>query len=379
MPSHKAAKPSGPFARLNPARARLVAAVAVVVIVAAVLAIVLTGSKSPGKHASTTSGSVPSSSTSSTAPAVAADRCPLTDTPAPGGVVPKRPALAVKIGNEPNGARPQSGLSEADVVYDTPAEGGIMRYVAVYQCENAPTIGPVRSLRWVDWHIMAEFRTPLLAFAGGIIPDVSTAESLRWLKSIDLLTNYANAAYRTTNRVPPDNLYTSTKSLWGLFPNLKTPPSPIFQYSSAIPASAKPASSISINFSAGTDVVWKWQPSSGTWLHTYSGTPDVDAATNQPVTTSNVIVQIVHYRFGPYPESPGGSGDVESVTTGSGKGYVFRNGKVIPVTWHRADLSDSTTFTTANGTEVGLTPGKTWVEMLLDTTAAIPGAFSWHS
>jgi hypothetical protein len=350
------------------------------VIVAAVLAVVLTGSKSPGKHASTTSGSVPSSSsTAPVTPAVAADRCPLTDTPAPGGVVPRRPALGVKIGNEPEGARPQSGLSEADVVYDTPAEGGIMRYIAVYQCENAPTIGPVRSLRWVDWHIMAEFRMPLLAFAGGIIPDVSTAESLKWLKSIDLLTNYANAAYRTTNRVPPDNLYTSTKALWGLFPDLKTPPAPIFQYSSTIPSGAKPASSISINFSAGTDVVWKWQPSSGTWLHTYSGVADVDAATGQPVTASNVVVQIVRYRYGPYAESPGGTGDVESVTTGSGKGYVFRNGKVIPVTWHRANLSDPTTFTTASGAEVGLTPGKTWVELLLDTTAAIPGAFSWHA
>ena len=97
--------------------------------------------------------------TTTTSPAVAAvagPRCPLTDAPAPGvKTIPDRPALLVKIGNEPDGARPQSGLNEADIVFDTPAEGFIMRYVAVYQCKNAPIIGPTRSVRWVDWNMVA--------------------------------------------------------------------------------------------------------------------------------------------------------------------------------------------------------------------------------
>jgi hypothetical protein len=380
VPSHSPRKQTVSEATIRARRIRVLAGAAVVVVVAAVLAVVLSGSSSKKPTASTTRpGRTTGSSTTPTSavPTLASDRCPLTDTPAPGGVVPKRPPLAVKIGNQPVGARPQSGLSEADVVYDTPAEGGIMRYVAVYQCENAPVIGPVRSLRWVDWHILAEFRTSLLAFAGGINPDVNVVESLRYVKAIDLLTNYSQAGYRTTNRVPPDNLYTSSSTLWKLFPSLKTPPQPIFQYSSALPAGSKPASSITLNFSAGTDVLWKWQPSTGTWLHTYSGVPDVDAATNQPITATNVVVQIVHYSYGPYPESPGATGDVESKTTGTGPGYVFRNGRAIAVTWHRKDLSAPTTFTSATGQPVGLAPGKTWVELLLDTTAKVPGAFSY--
>ncbi len=377
MPSHSPRKQTVSDATIRARRIRVAAAAAVVVVVAAVLAVTLGGSSGKKPASSTGKGTSSNAAPTTTVPSLASDRCPLTDTPAPGGVVPKRPPLAVKIGNEPQGARPQSGLSEADVVYDTPAEGGIMRYVAVFQCENAPVIGPVRSIRWVDWHILAEFRTSLLAFAGGINPDVNTAESLRYIKAIDLLTNYSQAAYRTTNRVPPDNLYTSSSALWKLFPSQTTAPQPIFRYSSSLPAGSKPASSITLNFSAGTDVLWKWQASSGTWLHTYAGAPDVDAATNQPVTAANVVVQIVHYSYGPYPESPGSTGDVESKTTGTGAGYVFRGGRAIAVTWHRKDLSAPTTFTTSSGQPVGLAPGKTWVELLLDTTAKVPGAFSF--
>jgi hypothetical protein len=292
---------------------------------------------------------------------------------APGGKVPARPALAVKIGNEPEGARPQSGLNEADIVYDTPAEGGIMRYVAVYQCHSASSIGPTRSVRWVDWHILQAFGHPILAFAGGIDPDVNTVDILGWLQPADLLAGAQGAGVRISSRVPPDNLYTSTAGLWALAKTATAPP-PVFSYTASLPALAKPASALTIDFSPGTDVVWKWDAQHDVWLHTYGGVADVDALTNQPVVTTNIVVEIVHYSFGPYAESPGGSGDVESQTVGSGSGYVLRGGKVIKITWHRPSLSAPTTFTDANGERVGLAPGRTWVELVLDTTADTPGA-----
>lgn len=301
-------------------------------------------------------------------------RCPLTDLPAPGGTVPDRPAVAIKIGNEPIGARPQSGLNEADIVYDTPAEGFIMRYVAVYQCNGASSVGPVRSVRWVDWHILQAFGQPILAFAGGIDPDVNDVEHLGWLKPANLLVGAQSAGTRISSRVPPDNLYTSTAKLWALYPSDRTPPPPVFSFGGALPANAKPASTLSIDFSAGTDVVWKWQPSTNTWLHTYSGTTDDDTLTGKAVTTANIVVEIVHYHFGPYEESPGSTGDVESQTVGSGRGYVLRDGKSISVTWHRKSLISPTTFTDAAGKEVTLTPGRIWVELVPDTTAASSGA-----
>src|ERR1700728_1277960 len=138
-------------------------------------------SSTPKKKASappvTTTTPTLAPTTTTTIPELSVPRgyCPLTDVKAPGGV-PDRPALAVKVGNEPYGARPQSGLNEADIVFDTPAEGFIMRYIAIYQYHNAPSIGPTRSVRWVDWHLIRQFIHPILAFAGGINPNVDQVE-----------------------------------------------------------------------------------------------------------------------------------------------------------------------------------------------------------
>lgn len=354
---------------------RVSALVAIIVVVAAVLGIVLSrGATKPAPVGTTTTSHV-----TGYLPSFAKNICPLTDTPAPGGVAPSRPALAVKIGNEPQGARPQSGLNAADIVYDTPAEGGVMRYVAVYQCNDATAIGPTRSVRFVDWHIIRQFVHPILAYANGIIPDVNVVNASKWISSADLLTNAATATYRTTDRQPPDNLYTSTATLYALFPHATTPPPPVFHYSTTTPPGAKPISRAEINFSYDTNAVWTWNGTD--WSHGYAtGTtvaPDIDNLSKTQVTTDNVVIEIVKYHFGRWPESPGATGDVESQTLGSGPGYLLRNGTMIPITWHRHSLINPDTFTDASGRPVALAPGRTWVELLLNTTAKIPGALTF--
>ena len=315
----------------------------------------------------TTTTTVPPTTTSTTAP-VPPIRCPLTGLPAPRGKVPARPALAVKVGNEPDGARPQSGLNEADIVFDTPAEGFIMRYIAVFQCENAASIGPTRSVRWVDWHLVRQFIHPILAFAGGINPNVDQVAAFNWLRSANLLEGAAAAGHRTTNRVPPDNLYTSTAALYGLFPKSNRAPKPVFTYSAALASGSAPVTTVGINFSYGTDVVWKWDAPIQGWLHTYSGVPDVDTLTGKPVTATNVVMIVVDYHFGPHAESTGGSGDFESQTVGSGTGWILRNGRQIKITWTRPYLISPFTF--RHGKEkVALAPGRTWVELVPKGTA----------
>jgi hypothetical protein len=354
--------------RLIPAtkRQRITAGVAVVVVAAAVgIGVGLSGGSTPpkkGGHPAIVPAKTASSNTI----------CPLTDLPAPGGTVPQRPALLVKVGNEPEGARPQSGLNEADIVFDTPAEGFVMRYVAVYQCNNAASIGPIRSVRWVDYHMIARlFVQPILAFAGGIDPNVNSVESTPWIFAADLLTDQAAAAgTRITSRVAPDNLYTSTAALYNLYKGHKQPPPQIFDYSLAPPKGASPLASLGIDFSYETDVLWKWQPQAGTYLHTWSGVPDVDQDSNTDVTTTNIVVMIAHYVLGPYSESTGGTGDIESTLKGTGSGYVIRNGVEIPVTWHRQTFIGKITFTDAAGHEVDLAPGKTWVEIVPSTIAS---------
>jgi len=302
---------------------------------------------------------------------LAAARCPLTDLPAPGGMVPAREPLAVNIGNEPN-TRPESGLEDADILYDTPTEGGVMRWLAIFQCTNAASIGPVRSVRWLDVRILEQFGHVAYAFAGGIGPDTDAVSDTTFIDDANAFTN--PAAYTTDpNRSPPDATYTSSSAIWALFPHTSAP-SPIFSYSIAPPSTATPLQRLAIDFSPGTDSVWTWSPSAAAWVHSYGTVPDVDAANTQPITATNVIVEVVHFSIGPYVESIGSTGDIEAVTTGSGPGLVLRNGTATTVTWHRAALTDATTFTDASGATVSLAPGRTAVELVLDTTEARKGA-----
>ena len=349
--------------RRIPKRRALLAAGGVVIIAAGTVAAVLSTGGTPKKPAATHRPTTHRHKT------VAVDRyrCPLDDAPSL-TPVPNRPALAIKIGNEPDGARPQSGLNEADVIFDTPAEGFIMRYIAVFQCNTAPTIGPVRSVRWVDWHLVSMLGHPILTFAGGINPNVNTVMALPWLTAANVLEGAQDAAHRISSRVPPDNLYTSTTALYGMFKTLTGPPKPIFSFSSAALPDSVATSGLRIDFSGGTDVVWEWDAKARDWVHTYSGQRDIDASTNKPVTTTNIVAISATYSFGPYAESLNGSGDFESVTTGSGTGYVLRGGRSVKVTWSRPSTTDPWTFTDQAGHVITLAPGRVWVEIVPDTT-----------
>jgi len=156
--------------------------------------------------------------------------------------------------------------------------------------------------------------------------------------------------------------------LYGLFPTLTGPPRPIFTYSSTPPAGGEKIRAFRIYFSQGTEVLWEWKSAENLWVHTYARNVDHDASTGAPVTTTNIAVISVKYSFGPYAESPGGSGDVESQTTGSGPGYVLRNGEAIKVTWSRQSVTDPMIFKDSSGHVISMAPGRTWVEIVPDST-----------
>ena len=163
--------------------------------------------------------------TTSTAPPPA---CPLTGLPAPNGSVPQRPAMAVKIDNYPAG-RPQSGLDKADIVFEEPVEGGITRYAAVFQCQDAALIGPARSARNIDIGILGQLGNPLLAHVGGINPVLANIDASP-IVNVDLGASNSLMIH-PAGKVPPDADYTSTAIVYGTHPTMTTPPQPLFTYS----------------------------------------------------------------------------------------------------------------------------------------------------
>ena len=288
--------------------------------------------------------------------------CPLTGQPAPHGQVPDRPALAIKVENLPE-ARPQAGLDRADVVYEEPVEGGITRFIVVYQCHDAGRVGPVRSGRTTDPKVLVQFGRPVMGYAGGQAPVVRAIDRAG---VIDVNYNIAISAYtRDDSRPSPHNLYTSTRALWKAAKAKEGPPEPVFAYDPELAAPSRKARTVYLPFSSYSDVFWKWSRTQAAWLRSHGTVPHVLEDGSQ-VQAANVVVMQVQVRSGPIVDAAGNhSPEVE--LTGSGKAYVFRDGRMIVGRWERPSLKDVTTFVTKAGAEIALAPGVTWVELLPDT------------
>lgn len=285
--------------------------------------------------------------------------CPLTGEPTPKGVVPDRPALAIKVENYPD-ARPQAGLQSADVIFEEPVEGGITRFIVVYHCDDASRVGPVRSARTADPDVLAQLGVPILAYSGGAPNVVRVIEDANLL---DLNETSGGAAFtRDPSRPAPHNLYVGTKALYRIASSTEPAPEPLFTYAEEPAGKSRRVSSVHLPFSATYgDVWWAWDRRADAWVRSHGDVPHM-AEEGEQVSADNVVVQVVDVVVGP---RGGITPHVDLV--GSGKAYVFRDGRMIIGRWERESLRDITRFVAKDGSEIALRPGRTWVELLPST------------
>jgi Protein of unknown function (DUF3048) N-terminal domain/Protein of unknown function (DUF3048) C-terminal domain len=321
---------------------------------------------SPGHKDAAPKPKAKATTTSSTAPPPA---CPLTGQPAPGGSIPQRPALAVKIDNYP-AARPQSGMDKADIIFEEPVEGGITRYAAVFQCQNSSLIGPIRSARNIDIGILGQLGTPLLAHVGGINPVIANIDASP-LVNVDIGSS-ASLEIHPSGRVAPYDTYSTTAIMYGTHPTMTTPPAPLFSYSSALPAGGSAVSTVTIDFSGTSDVTWKWNASTSTFQRFYNGTTPDTLADGTQNAAANVIVQYVAISYGPWAENSEGGLEVQAdlYPNATGSAVVYRNGEAFPATWNRGALGSPTQFVNSAGQVIPMEPGQTWVELVPNTITA---------
>jgi len=285
---------------------------------------------------------------------------PLTGLVDPSGASASRPALAVKIDNAPD-ARPQSGLESADIVYEEVVEGGVTRFIAIFQ-STAPggngLAGPVRSVRPMDPDILAAYHG-LVAYSGGIPAFVAL---LRKAPVQDVDVDIATDAYSwDKSRAAPHNEYVSPEKLW---PKAKSayrqPPRAMFDFRPAGEAFGDAdAQHVVIPYSPLQTSVYDWDAASGTWKRTSNGTPHVTASGVQ-VAPQNLVVQFVPEHTLSYVD-PSGTKVVEATVTGSGDAWFFSAGRMTKGHWSKDSASSPTTFTDSAGNPLKLTPGRTWV------------------
>lgn len=274
----------------------------------------------------------------------------------------RRP-IAAMIDNFPS-ANPQFGMSKASVVFEALAEGGLTRFMPVFETSDLGQIGPIRSTRqyFIDW---ARPYGALLVHAGGSPQAMSTFEQDPGIMHLNLL--YVDwPSWRGEEREAPHNLYTSGPLLDQFIESQEAPrdqPYEGFDHKPELNEGARPLSQtifmvFSPIFSEG--VRWEYDRSSNTYLRYQWDEPHMDALTNQQLAAKNVAVIMVPEA--PVPEDEAGRLDV--VTTGSGEMVLFQDGRASKGTWEKAAPDAPLRLIRADGGSVELNPGLTWIAVL---------------
>ena len=267
--------------------------------------------------------------------------------------VETRPILVVKIDNV-SGARPQTGLAAADIVIEEKVESGLSRLAALFQSTGADPLGPVRSARTSDIHLLANLGAPLFAYSGA---NLGVGGALAASPLVDVgATRHSRLYYRESSRRAPHNLYTSTSRLWGAEGGGSAPQA-IFEFRSdgeGLPSTARPVSGVNITYGS-TRGSFTWDPGIGGWRRDTDGRPHTVAGGGQ-IAPQNVVVRFVEYQ-----PSPADARSPEAVVTGSGPLWVLTDGHVIEGRWEQATPTSPTRWLDASGEAIRLTPGRTWI------------------
>lgn len=287
-----------------------------------------------------------------------------------GGAGLARPALSVKVDNVQD-ARPQSGLNDADVVYEELVEGGLTRLFAVFQSHDTAVVGPIRSARPVDADLLAALNGGLFAYSGAAPGEIAPVEDH---SGATLLSHDAGvgAFYRDTSRRAPHNVYASTPDLYAAGVEAgdgSSPPPALFRYGA--PAAGTPVAEAALTMGERSANVWRWNAATGQFDREQDGTPDVLDDGSQ-VSATNVLVMSVQIQ-GTGIFDVVGDEDPLVVVIGEGPCWLLTGGQVVAGHWSRPAVGAPTTFTDASGRPLLLAPGRTWVEL---QQAAYQPAFS---
>lgn len=310
----------------------------------------------------------------------------------------KRRPLGIMIENHVE-SRPQSGLSAADVVYEAVAEGGITRFLAVFYCQDAPIVGPVRSARVYFMTMLREYGAyPLYAHVGGANCDPETGSgcangakadalglvrTLKWDLYNDLNQFGVPFPYfwRDYERLPgvatEHTVYSSTAKLWDYAKNKRDLTNvdedgvawddEFTQWKFVDEAKAGDrgnVSKISLSFWNAFEndfsVVWTYDKSKNSYLRTNGGKAHKDKNTNKQLDVKNVIIVFAD-------ESPANDGyeggHLLYDLVGEGDALVFQNGKAIKATWEKEDPESRMKWYDEDGKEISIVRGKVFVEI----------------
>lgn len=270
-----------------------------------------------------------------------------------------KPVVSIQIENSPD-ARPQSGLNEASVVFEAIAEGGITRFNASFLDSQPEYIGPIRSVRPYYAQLAAPF-DPIFVHAGGSADGLAMVRNLG-LKDLDHGAN-GGAFQRVSDRYAPHNLYSSMSALRkaGDGRGFTTSDTKSFTRKTEKPGQTVTARAIDMRISSPLyNTHYDYDTTTNSYLRSLAGVPHKDQKSGVQITPKTVIALAT-------PFSQNGIYSVYGII-GSGSCFIFQDGQVLAATWTKADSKQQIKFTDANGLEVPINPGQTWITLVKSAT-----------
>ena len=282
----------------------------------------------------------------------------------------KRP-VALMVNNIID-SMPQSGVGQADIIYEFLEEGGITRLMPIYSnLEGLEKMGSCRSARYYYDRKAVEFDAIFCHFGQNYLAEADF-ESYNFLDHIDGNSKDAEFYYRTTDREAPHNAYTSGEGLEnaikanGFESNHSSYYKKAFNFNitDKAPENGEPAKKITTAYNADRKPWFEYDDASGKYLRFQYGDKQIDDTTGEQLAFENVIIQFCKHSIVPGEEAA----DLQDIwLCGEGEGLYASDGVIIPVTWKKADEADCTHFFTKDGKKLKMNPGKTWVTIFKDS------------
>ena len=275
-----------------------------------------------------------------------------------GSYIPKNTdesPLALIIENHGLAQPNQSGLSKASIVYETYAEGGITRFMAIFPYETLNRVGPIRSLRsyFLDWALE---HAQAIVHAGGSEKALKELYFSR-LTNIDEDELDESKLYRDNSLEIPHNLFANLKEIRKSSSeteeNWKNMP---FQFSEQ-DFKGETATDIDILFGDLYDANFQYNSDNKKYTRYQREIRHIDYLNNKPISPSNIIVQYTDM------EVIDDIGRLDIRTSGTGKSRLFSQGKTISGIWKKT-LSGVTAFLDNSGVPFSLLPGQTWIVII---------------
>lgn len=261
-------------------------------------------------------------------------------------------------------AIPQSGVSQADIVYECLVESGITRLLCEFQdIENLNKVGSIRSARHYYMDLAQDDEAIYTHFGQSIFAEERINAGF---PTISGLSGYGGSVfYRTDDREAPHNVYSSKDGLLaGLDATGISRDYPEgyksrlnFYHTDTVPETGDTAEKVTMPFTVNNP--WfEYNAQDGLYYRFQYGEPHIDVENNEQLAFKNLIIQYAERSVISEQDHQ------DFVLVGSGTGLMMTDGKAVKITWERKTESDRTTYYYEDGTPVYLNAGKSYISVV---------------